>query len=309
MSELATASPITRVPEGELPKFKRPLDTDGIARVLMHTLDRHMHLELSVEELVEMLPPPDEGGRRGGGRKRSTKFDQCCAFELRYCKSLSWSQGGVVGKLEEGLFRYTVEDMFLRELNAVQQAQPNGNWKLVGGWIYQLNLARTVPVGAHGEIAPRVEKPYGDDYYTGDNAAAVLAQPTVRHVPTPDIRWWMPVVFADVARGELVDPSQVEPNAKPTTENVYKYMETRQLRWLSDGQRQNREKAVELLLKWGEFRAKLAEEAVPRVATLAALSDGQLAEARKMRDEGFPLGRVASLLGVDAAALIEALDR
>ena len=114
------------------------------------------------------------------------------------------------------------------------------------------------------------------------------------------------MVFADIAKAGLVDPNQVDPEAKATTDDVYQYMQTRQLRYLSNGARKNRALAVALLKRFEEAQQDGAWKGQPQPL---ALTGAQLEAAWAMRTQGIAPAQIAELLKVDVDWLNAALDK
>lgn len=297
-----------------LPSFRHPLDVNGIQRAITKVLTSALYTEIPVDELIEMLDPPkDPRDRRGNvlSNATHTQFDKRCAYELRYRKGFNFSQAGLSGRLEEGLFAVTVEWMYNRELKVLQDEQPNCEWRLVAAFVDQVNTSAVYQKRMSEDEASTLGqvRAQGDDHYrkmkAGQNVE-YLGSKTTEIISAPDIRWCVPMVFADIAKAGLVDPNQVDGEAKTTTNDVYQYIETRQLKYMSNGARKNRAKAVELLKRWETAQQDGAWKGVPQPL---AFSAEQLEAARAMRLAGVAPAQIAGLLQVDVDWLNAALDK
>lgn len=306
MSSPGAFIPVERLTD--LPPEARPLDPQGIVRTMTALVRKHIYTEIPVEQLVATLDPPTLKARRGEvvAAETFTQFDRSCAYELRYRKGLAVSQSGVTGRLDERLFARDIEYQFLMELKALQEMQPNCDWRLVGAQIRQVNLASRQMVSQPTEPELRITKVATDEDYARNGA--LLGSASAQYAVRPDVRWMMPMVFADVAKAELVDPNQVDPEARPTSDQVYKYIQTRQLRWLTAGQRKNRDLAVELLRTWEKTQLEGAESTAPVPAVTLAFTEEQRAEIVSLRQAGVSAQRIARLLGAtveDVEAVLE----
>lgn len=185
-----------------------------------------------------------------------------------------FSEAGLVGKCTQlqylGILHYAYEN----ELKRLQDEQPGCAWSLVAADLQRVNINVTREVAFRGEV------------YSVDNLLqfhkskdAKPMEQTVTYQGVPDYRCVVPLVFADLERGELVDPALNSPQGKEGPFSKYARMRT--LRYLTESQRRTR-LVAEALIRQVAARREVGSE-LPKPTEVGPNHDRDTIESLRAR--------------------------
>ncbi len=281
-------------------RLERRLTPETIRDVLVDMVKRYLYTELPLEELIAMDDPEERATRRTV-KAVFDKTDKVPRHELRHMKACRWSQSGLTdGTQPVGRFIQSADMGYQRNLAQLRSEQPNCDWKLVAATVEQVDTTRVSQDGGSSEGSLNGTPDPDVSRANRTRPSLVRVSNHSNFTATPDIRWLVGMVFADVARAELMDPNLHNDDGKPGP--MSEYVVTRRIRHMPRTLRENRERAVEFLQDFHRRSGELSGGLLT-----PKFSEDQLAEIRALRTEGFAPARIAKVLGVTLEEVEQAL--
>lgn len=297
------------IPFDGLPERKaagRAVSSHVMLSELQEMLARHLYTGLSVDDLLALDEPDLDIVKKMKARNQKlTQYDMRPRYELRYSKGMRFSESGTMGRQTDLQFRSMVEYMFRLEHQAIAGPlgeQPDGDWRLVGAVIRQVDLKRRVPVmgGQVDDLHSAIRKT------NADNPGIIRQSGEIGgYTDEPDVVWMVPMVFADIAQAELQDPARLHGTKAGAESALTAYIETRQLRSMSAGMRLGRKRCEDLLREYELRQDTNAADLLQRQAV--QLSQAQVKAALEARLAGNPPALIASMMGIPIEVLEMAL--
>lgn len=273
---------------------------------VLRMLRGHLYTELTFEELTQVVEPEEEKGARRRPKGRMLEHDYCPVFELRHVRDMRWNEASVMaGGPKLGLWRASLEQRYQRALANLEQEQPNCVWKLVACKVMRTNRRRVISYEASdGGVANGTAAMFAVMQETNyDNPRAVRVLPSFAQREEPDVLWNVPLVFADIAKAELVDP-QLAAHLNGVEGPMTQYARTRRLGHMPPNLRRNRKWAIELMQEFRDSFDPIESDLAPLPPRF---TEGQLTAARMLREEGQPMALIAQMLGAPVEEVSKAL--
>jgi len=286
--------------------------TDGpdMYRIAARVLTENIDDRFDADELMETLPLD--------GDKRNRR----ARFELRYAE-IRISERGTVGRQTVRMY----EGTFLLQLHgvwkALQDEQPNAQWKPVAAEVISRYLGRSeaVSTGEQGDGGSLGALYASSMAMLRDQRAQAIGS-AKKIVEVADTQLVARIAFADVAQTELSDPVQMHEDGRNEGGSFAQYAQTRNLRHLPRGLQKRRASAIEVIQAYYAERPRdrvQTQERTPvkmpeQVQRGPSFSEAQLEAGMTARQKNVKWADVARLMGTDneraaRAAVLRYIER